>query len=204
MISFTLSHVRRRVGGWLASAFQKLLIRSVLRVAMRSSSTARTSPLDSAYSISFTLAIPFYVGGPEMAPHAPHAPRPGGAVALRECTSGRGGCARRPGKSRRGSSITPLPPRLQCGPTGGGADHAEGDADRGAEYRAGGRGRVPGLVRHRAPARAAARARLPRVRALDRGRRAARLAGHVRSRVRRRPEEPRLSGHRRREPLALV
>ena len=37
MTSFTLSQVRRSVGGWLASAFQKLLMRSVLRVAMMSS-----------------------------------------------------------------------------------------------------------------------------------------------------------------------
>lgn len=32
-----LSQVRRTVGGWLASALQKSLIRSVLRVAMMSS-----------------------------------------------------------------------------------------------------------------------------------------------------------------------
>ena len=36
-----------------------------------------------------------YVGGPEMAPHTPHAPRPGGAVALRERVSaGRRGASR--------------------------------------------------------------------------------------------------------------
>jgi len=37
MTCLTLSQVRRRVGGWLASAFQKLLIQSMLRVFMMSS-----------------------------------------------------------------------------------------------------------------------------------------------------------------------
>ena len=37
MISLMLFHVRRSVAGSLASAFQKLLIQSVLRVAMMSS-----------------------------------------------------------------------------------------------------------------------------------------------------------------------
>jgi len=37
MTCFTLSQVRPRVRGWLASAFQKLLIWSVFRVAMMSS-----------------------------------------------------------------------------------------------------------------------------------------------------------------------
>src|ERR1700704_1231944 len=52
-----LSHVRASVGGWLASAFQKLFTRSVFRVAMMSSKTARTAALASPYSISFTVAI---------------------------------------------------------------------------------------------------------------------------------------------------
>ena len=37
MICLTLSHVRRSVAGSCASAFQKLLIQSVLRAAMMSS-----------------------------------------------------------------------------------------------------------------------------------------------------------------------
>src|ERR1017187_5447712 len=44
-----LSQVRRSVAGSCASAFQKLLIQSVWRVAMISSYTARTSGLASAY-----------------------------------------------------------------------------------------------------------------------------------------------------------
>src|SRR5581483_3539493 len=43
MTSLMLSQVRFRVAGSLASAFQKLLIQSDLRVAMMSSKTARTS-----------------------------------------------------------------------------------------------------------------------------------------------------------------
>src|SRR5438552_9725210 len=57
MTCLTLSQVRRRSGGWLASAFQKLLTASVFRVAMMSSYTARTSPVASAYSMSLTVAI---------------------------------------------------------------------------------------------------------------------------------------------------
>jgi hypothetical protein len=33
----SVSHVRRRVGGWTAIAFQKLVTKSVFRVAMMSS-----------------------------------------------------------------------------------------------------------------------------------------------------------------------
>src|SRR5580700_2086270 len=51
MICLMLSHVRRSVAGSCASAFQKLLIQSVWRVAMISSYTAPTSGLASAYSI---------------------------------------------------------------------------------------------------------------------------------------------------------
>ena len=43
MICLMLSQVRRSVAGSCASAFQKLLIQSVSRVAMMSSYTARTS-----------------------------------------------------------------------------------------------------------------------------------------------------------------
>src|SRR5262249_32031754 len=46
--------------------------------------------------------------------------------------------------------------------------HGEGHADRGDEHGTSGRGRVPRLVRHGAPARAPARAGLPRLPALDR------------------------------------
>src|SRR4030095_16546520 len=53
----SVSHVRRSVGGWLASAFQKLLTRSTFRVAMMSSYTPRTSLLASAYSIILTVAM---------------------------------------------------------------------------------------------------------------------------------------------------
>src|SRR6185295_17040072 len=57
MISLMLSHVRLSVAGSCASAFQKLLIQSVLRVAMMSSNTARTSGPASAYSISRTVVM---------------------------------------------------------------------------------------------------------------------------------------------------
>src|SRR5215469_696635 len=50
-----LSQVRRSVAGSFASAFQKLLIQSVRRVAMMSSYTARISGLASSYSISRTI-----------------------------------------------------------------------------------------------------------------------------------------------------
>src|SRR4029077_16653109 len=51
MICLMLSQVRFSVAGSCAIAFQKLLIQSVLRVAMMSSYTARTSGLASWYSI---------------------------------------------------------------------------------------------------------------------------------------------------------
>src|SRR2546428_13700779 len=51
MICLIDSQVRFSVTGSRASAFQKLLIQSVWRVAMMSSKTARTSGLASLYSI---------------------------------------------------------------------------------------------------------------------------------------------------------
>src|SRR5882724_2399524 len=51
MICLMLSQVRLRSAGSWAIAFQKLLIQSVLRVAMMSSKTARTSGLASLYSM---------------------------------------------------------------------------------------------------------------------------------------------------------
>src|SRR5205085_12208151 len=57
MTSFRLSQVRRRVAGSLANAFQKLLIQSVLRVALMSSKTARTSAVAAFSSISGTAGI---------------------------------------------------------------------------------------------------------------------------------------------------
>src|SRR5256885_16938119 len=57
MTSFRLSQVRRRVAGSLANAFQKLLIQSVLRVALMSSKTARTSGDAAFSSISGTAGI---------------------------------------------------------------------------------------------------------------------------------------------------
>src|SRR4029077_4147066 len=57
MICLMLSQVRFSVAGSCAMAFQKLLIQSVLRVAMMSSYTARTSALASLYSISLNVAI---------------------------------------------------------------------------------------------------------------------------------------------------
>src|ERR1700747_2020773 len=64
-----LCQVRRNVTGSWASAFQKLLIQSVLRVAMMSSYTARTSGLAALYSINprvameTRLAVWAFVGG---------------------------------------------------------------------------------------------------------------------------------------------
>src|SRR5437763_1094698 len=57
MTSFRLSQVRRRVAGSLANAFQKLLIQSVLRVALMSSKTARTSGLAALSWLSGTAGI---------------------------------------------------------------------------------------------------------------------------------------------------
>src|SRR5579863_1998816 len=57
MISLMLRQVLRSVAGSWASAFQKLLIQSVLRVVMMSSYTARTSGLASWYSISPKVAM---------------------------------------------------------------------------------------------------------------------------------------------------
>src|SRR5436853_7901576 len=57
MTSVRLSQVRRRVAGSLANAFQKLLIQSVLRVALMSSKTARTSAVAALSSISGTAGI---------------------------------------------------------------------------------------------------------------------------------------------------
>src|SRR5215213_8610814 len=62
MTSFRLSQIRRRVGGWLASAFQKLLIQSVLRVCLMSSNTTRTSGLAAFSSINGTVGIPLSPG----------------------------------------------------------------------------------------------------------------------------------------------
>ena len=57
MTSLRLSQVRRKVAGSLANTFQKLLIQSVLRVALMSSKTARTSGLAALSSISGTAGI---------------------------------------------------------------------------------------------------------------------------------------------------
>src|SRR5690349_6988052 len=64
MTSLRLSQVRRKVAGSLASAFQKLLIQSVLRDALISSNTARTSGLAALSSISGTLGILTSRSGP--------------------------------------------------------------------------------------------------------------------------------------------
>src|SRR6266705_2620882 len=57
-----LCQVRRSVAGSCASACQKLLIQSVLRVAMMSSYMARTSALASLYPMSPKVAIPVSYG----------------------------------------------------------------------------------------------------------------------------------------------
>src|SRR5215207_3149478 len=57
MTSLRLSQVRFKVAGWLASAFQKLLIQSVSRVFLMSSNTARTSAPAALSSISGTVGI---------------------------------------------------------------------------------------------------------------------------------------------------
>src|SRR5215467_9162732 len=57
MICLIDSHVRFRVMGSCANAFQKLLIQSTFRVAMMSSYTARTSGLASLYSINPKIAM---------------------------------------------------------------------------------------------------------------------------------------------------
>src|SRR6267142_116000 len=57
MMALMLSHVRFSVAGSCAIAFQKLLIQSVLRVAMMSSYMARTSGLASLYSINPNVDI---------------------------------------------------------------------------------------------------------------------------------------------------
>jgi hypothetical protein len=53
--SFRLSQVRRSVGGWCANALQKLLIQSVLQLALMSSNTARTSGPAARSSTSGTV-----------------------------------------------------------------------------------------------------------------------------------------------------
>src|ERR1700730_17406719 len=57
IICLSDSQVRFKVAGSWAMAFQKLLIQSILRVAMMSSYTARTSGLASLYSISAKVAM---------------------------------------------------------------------------------------------------------------------------------------------------
>src|SRR5256884_5960962 len=52
-----LAHTRRSVAGSCASTFQKLFTQSVLRVAMMSPYTARTSADAFAYSIGSRLAV---------------------------------------------------------------------------------------------------------------------------------------------------
>src|SRR5271157_1300903 len=59
MICLMSCQVRFNSAGSFASAFQKLLIQSVLRVAMMSSYTARTSGPASLYSISPNVAMRF-------------------------------------------------------------------------------------------------------------------------------------------------
>src|SRR2546429_174498 len=85
-----------------------------------------------------------------------------------------------------------------------GSTNGQGHPDRGDEHRPGRRGRVPRLVRHRAPAGAAARARFSLVPALDRGAGRPGLRGNLRPPGALRDDEPGLSGHRRREPVAVV
>src|SRR3989441_5227351 len=94
--------------------------------------------------------------------------------------------------------------RLVAGDYNAGAEgstNGQRHADRGDEHRAGGRGRIPRLVRHRAPAGTAARARFSLVPALDRGAGRPGLRRDLRSRDALGHEEPSLSGDRRREPL---
>src|ERR1022692_1539800 len=57
MTSLMFAQTRRKAAGSCASTFQKLLIQSVLRVAIISSYTARTSGLASAYSIGARAAL---------------------------------------------------------------------------------------------------------------------------------------------------
>src|SRR2546427_6318847 len=85
-----------------------------------------------------------------------------------------------------------------------GSTNGDRHVDRGDEHRAGRRGRVPRLVRRRAPAGTAARPGLSAVPALDRRAGPQGLGRDLRSRDRLRAEESGLSGHRRREPLAVV
>src|SRR6266404_3807147 len=85
-----------------------------------------------------------------------------------------------------------------------GSTNGQGHPDRGDEHRPGRRGRVPRLVRHRAPAGAAARARFSLVPALDRGAGRPGLRGDLRPPGALRDDEPGLPGHRRREPVAVV
>src|SRR3982074_3421804 len=55
--SLMLVQIRRREAGSCASTFQKLLTQSVLRVAMMSSYTARTSGEASLYSMGVRVAL---------------------------------------------------------------------------------------------------------------------------------------------------
>src|SRR5215469_11802735 len=63
MICLMSSQVRFRVVGSLARAFQKLLIQSVLRVAMISSYTSRTSDEASWYSMKPRVGIDLHTMG---------------------------------------------------------------------------------------------------------------------------------------------
>src|SRR2546430_9420479 len=58
-----LLQIRRRVAGSCARTFQKLFTQSVLRVAMMSSYTARTSADAFAYSIGSRLAVIWLTSG---------------------------------------------------------------------------------------------------------------------------------------------
>src|SRR2546423_9128517 len=84
-----------------------------------------------------------------------------------------------------------------------GSTNGQGHPDRGAEHRPGRRGRVPRLVRHRAPAGAAARARVSPVPPLDPGAGRPGLRGDLRPPDALRDDEPGLSGHRRPETVAV-
>src|SRR6185312_13056504 len=65
MMVLVSSHVRFSRTGSCASAFQKLLILSVLRVAMMSSYTARTSGLALSYSMNPNVDIVLLDLGPQ-------------------------------------------------------------------------------------------------------------------------------------------
>ena len=126
------------------------------------------------------------------------------APARSSCPSCEPRWATAPGKPT-GNPPHPLPCRRGDSPAHEGrSTHGERHLDRRDEHGPCGRGRVPRLVRHRAPAGAGAGAGLPLVPALHRRRRPQDLGRDLRSRHGRRPAEPGVSRDRRREPVAVV